>query len=164
MDGARLLFSSNQRHHPQIVLHVDRLPLIADMIGRVDPAELRAELERECAFLCDELQPYMAAFETRLYGPIERLMEGRHSMSPMREEHDRVRRLIASLRSATQHAEEMTEAEAVGLRRILFRLHAILKVHLAEEELYLRVLERNLSDDEKDELARAIDHAVAMPL
>ena len=55
-------------------------------------------------------------------------------------------------------------AEAIGLRRALYRLHAMLRVHLAEEELYLRVLERNLSDDEIDLLARSIEHAVAEPL
>jgi hypothetical protein len=50
------------------------------------------------------------------------------------------------------------------LRRALYRLHAILKVHLAEEELYLGVLERNLTDADKDVLARSLDHAGHEPL
>jgi hypothetical protein len=36
--------------------------------------------------------------------------------------------------------------------------------HFAEEELYLGVLDQNLSDEEKDTLARGIDHAIAEPL
>jgi Mn-dependent DtxR family transcriptional regulator len=40
----------------------------------------------------------------------------------------------------------------------------MLRVHLAEEELYLRVLDHNLSEAEKDELARGIEHAMAEPL
>ncbi len=54
--------------------------------------------------------------------------------------------------------------EGMALRRALYRLHAILKVHLAEEELYLGVLDRHLTTEEKDQLARGIDHAMAEPL
>ena len=56
------------------------------------------------------------------------------------------------------------QADEMGLRRVLYRIYAILKVHLAEEELYLRVLDRNLSSEEKDVLAQGIDHAIATPL
>ena len=40
----------------------------------------------------------------------------------------------------------------------------MLKVHLAEEELYLQVLERRLTDGEKAVLARSLDHAMAEKL
>ena len=87
-------------------------------------------------------------------------------MAPMRREHADLRRLIESM---GQYHEMVTAgtlgpAEAMGLRRALYRLHAMLRVHLAEEELYLRVLNRHLSEEEKDELARGIEHAVAEPL
>jgi hypothetical protein len=39
-----------------------------------------------------------------------------------------------------------------------------MKIHLREEELYLRVIDHELSADEKFALARGIDHAVAEPL
>ena len=52
----------------------------------------------------------------------------------------------------------------MALRRALYRLHSILKVHLAEEELYLGVLDQNLDDAEKELLARGIDHAMTEPL
>jgi hypothetical protein len=39
-----------------------------------------------------------------------------------------------------------------------------MKIHLAEEELYLGVLDKNLTDEEKDTLARGIDHAMAEPI
>lgn len=158
------LCASAHRRHPQIVRQVDRLPAIADVIGRVEPAELRAQLEDECHFLVNDLQPYMTLFETRVYGPLERLMDGRHSLSPMRDEHDRVRRLVAMLQKATEAVDRMTDADSVRLRRILYRLHSILTVHLAEEELYLGVLDRNLSEADKDELARAIEQASTAPL
>jgi hypothetical protein len=51
--------------------------------------------------------------------------------------------------------------EGLSLRRALYRLHALLKVHLAEEEQYLAVLDRNLTAAEKDVLARRLEHATA---
>ena len=47
------------------------------------------------------------------------------------------------------------------LRRVLYRMYALLKVHLAEEDAYLGVLEHNLSPEEEDELARSMAHAMA---
>ena len=39
----------------------------------------------------------MEAIETTLYGRLEQVMDKRHSMAPMREEHERLRGLFASL-------------------------------------------------------------------
>lgn len=164
MDGVRSLPDAAHEHHAAINAHVDRMTELAETIGRVEPAELQANLRGECEFLVGELQPHMAAIETALYGRLEQLMEGRHSLGPMRDEHARVRRLIASVCEASERVRAMTDAEQIGLRRVLYRLHSILKVHLAEEELYLGVLDRNLSAGEKDALARAIEHAGAHPL
>jgi hemerythrin-like domain-containing protein len=157
---------TTHEHHERIEFHVDRLPILAEMIGRVTPAELSESFEKECAFVNGQLVPHMAAIETALYGELQRLMENRHSMAPMRREHDQLRQLIQSLCEYRTHvaAGTLSPAEGIGLRRVLYRLYALLKVHLAEEELYLRVLDHNLSPDEKDVLARGIDHAVAQPL
>ena len=160
----RSLPAVSHQHHAVILEHVDRLPVLADMIGRIEPEELGTLLRLECAFLVGELRPHMAAVETALYGKLEQLMEGRHSMAPMREEHETVRRLINELCASSELVTTMSYAQAIGLRRVVYRLHSILKVHLAEEEWYLGVLDRNLSAAEKDELARGIDHAVGTPL
>lgn len=74
--------------------------------------------------------------------------------------------LVDELGRYRRHADgcRWSAVEGLALRRALYRLHAILKVHLAEEELYLGVLERNLNDAEKDALARGIDHAMTEPL
>ena len=165
-DGMRSLGTTTHEHHDKIEPHVDRLPELAEMIGRVAPDEFASTFEVECAFIVGQLVPHMEAIETTLYGQLEQLMGTRHSMTPMRREHEQLRGLFASLCTYRKEAAGGTldEAGEIGLRRVLYRLYAILKVHLAEEELYLRVLDRNLSAEEKDALARGIDHAVAEPL
>lgn len=156
----------SHEHHDQLMPHVDRLAQLAEMLGDTVAPEFGAACEAEHRFIVGQLLPHMEAIETALYAELDRLMEGRHSMAPMRREHAELRRLIES---AGKYHELVTTgqlgpAEALGLRRALYRLHALLRVHLAEEELYLRVLNRNLSDEDKDLLARAIEHAVAEPM
>lgn len=162
----RSLPDTSHEHHAKIRPHVDRLPELAEMIGTVTPEAFATSFETECSFIVGQLVPHMEAIETTLYGRLEEVMDGRHSMEPMRLEHERLRALVRSL---CQYAElvaagSLTAADEIGLRRVLYRLYAMLKVHLAEEELYLGVLDHNLSAEEKDRLAQGIDHASAEPL
>jgi len=162
----RSLSDTSHEHHDRIVPHVERLLELADTVGQGDLARYRSRFEEEYLFVTGRIVPHMEAIETALYGRLELLMEKRHSMAPMREEHQELRRLIEALGRYREllATDRLGTAEGIGLRRTLYRLHAILKVHLAEEELYLRVLDHNLSDTEKDVLARAIDHACDEPL
>ena len=152
--------------HAQIMAHVDALPGLAEMIDKVEPETIAQLFEAECDFIAVHLVPHIVAEEATLYRELERLMDKRHSMEPMREEHVRLRRLFTAL---CQYREVIARGEfdresTIGLRRVLYRMYSLLKVHLAEEEMYLRVVERDLSADERDALARAMDHAAAEPI
>jgi hypothetical protein len=162
----RSLPDTSHEHHGSIEPHVDRLPALAEMIGHVTPEDFSLAFQEECSFIIGRLVPHMEAIETTLYGRLEQVMDRRHSMAPMRQEHERLRGLFRSLCTYSELVAEgrLTEADQVGLRRVLYRLYAMLKVHLAEEDLYLGVLDRTLGPEEKDALARGIDHASAEPL
>ena len=162
----RSLDATAHEHHERIMAHVDALPGLADMIDKVDIETFAQHFETECEFISTQLVPHIEAIEANLYGELDRLMDRRHSMEPMRDEHARLKRLFTSLCHYRQAIErgEFDREETVGLRRVLFRLYSLLKVHLAEEEMYLRVIDRDLSDEEKDALARHIDHAAAQPV
>ena len=164
--GLRSLHATSHEHHDRIMAHVDRLPALADEIGTVDLMTFARDFEVECEFISTQLVPHIEAIETTLYRELDRLMEHRHSMDPMRDEHVRLRKLFEALCHYRQAIErgQFEGDEAIGLRRVLFRLYSLLKVHLAEEELYLAVIDRDLSAEEKDVLARGIDHAAAQPL
>jgi hypothetical protein len=160
------LRATTQDHHAKLRPHVDRLLDLAEMIGHVDCSAIHETFDAEYAFIVGQLVPHIEAIERTLYSQLEQLLDHRHSMAPMRQEHVAMRRLIDELGGYRRHAERCSwdTAEGLALRRALYRLHSILKVHLAEEELYLAVLEQNLSDEEKDLLARGIDHAMAAQL
>ena len=160
------LRATSDEHHTRLLPHVDRLLVLAEMVGQVECSSLHALFEEEHAFITGQLLPYMDTVELALYDRIEALMDGRHSMAPMREEHRAIRRLVEELSRYREHAEgcSWSAVEGLALRRALYRLHALLKVHLAEEELYLGVLERSLTRAEKDQLARGLSHAMTEPL
>lgn len=162
----RSLPETSREHRDAIEAHVDRLPDLAEMIGRVPPQEYAASFEATCGFLMGQLVPHIEAIEATRYGRLEALMGTRHSMTPMRREHDELRGLFDSLCTYRKAAagDCLDRADEIGLRRVLYRLYAVLKVHLAEEDLYLGVLDRNLSDEEKDALARGMDHPVSGPI
>jgi hypothetical protein len=162
----RSLLDTSHEQHAQIEPHVDRLPELAEMIGRVTPEAFSASFQEECSFIVGRLVPHMEAIETTLYGRLEQLMDKRHSMAPMRREHEQLRTLFRSLCQYSELVAEgtMGPGDEIGLRRVLYRLFAILKVHLAEEQLYLGVLDRNLSAGDKDLLAEGLVRASSEPL
>jgi len=162
----RSLPATTHAHHTRIMAHVDRLPLLAGMLASADRDSFTSEFEIECEFISTQLVPHIEAIENNLYVELDRLMDHRHSMDPMREEHARLRHLFAALCHYRQAIEtsQFSADDTVALRRVLFRLYSLLKVHLAEEEMYLAVIDRDLSAEEKDGLARAMDHAASQPV
>jgi hypothetical protein len=166
MNAMLSLRATSQDHHARLLPHVDRMLDLAEMIGRVDCSKIHDVYRTEYEFIVGQLVPHMEAIEGTLYEQLERVMGGRHSMAPMREEHAVMRQLIDELGQYQAHVEGCSwdSLEGLALRRALYRLHSLMKIHLAEEELYLGVLDQNLSDEEKDTLARGIDHAMAEPL
>lgn len=157
------LRATSEAHHAAILPHVEGLLALADQVGRVPCGELHPRFEAEYDFVARQLVPHMDAVERTLYEPLEAVMEGRHSMAPMREEHRALHGLVADLGEFLAHGPDCgwSEVEGLALRRALYRLHAMLKVHLAEEETYLRVLEAHLDADEQARLAVGLDHAMA---
>ncbi len=146
--------------------YVDALPELAEMLDRSATAEFRERFEQECEFILGQIVPHSQAIEETLYPQLAELMDKRHSMQPMREEHERLRDLIQSMcrYRADVARGQLDEVDLIGLRRILYRLFTLMKVHLAEEELYLRVIDRDLSDEDRDVLSRGMDHASAEPV
>jgi Hemerythrin HHE cation binding domain len=147
--------------HSERLLHqIDRLPETGDMIGTASPAELRARLDETHVFLTEVLIPHMAAAEGTLYPELERMFQNVHSMAPLRREHAEVRRSTAELARIRklQGEQRISVGQAIALRRVIFHLYALLKVHLAEEQVYLDILDRREAPEMAEALAAAMAH------
>jgi hemerythrin-like domain-containing protein len=148
-------------HHERLTHHLDAMPAVGDLVGAAPVAELRPRVDEVAAFLNGLLLPHMEAAENTLYRELERMLQNRHSMTPMRREHDEIRQLVAELVRLQLRlgAGALHTSDAVALRRVIFRLYAMLKVHLAEEQLYLGVIEHGVSAESAEKLAAAMDHS-----
>ena len=135
-------------------------------LKRARPDAFEPGFNSVCRFVTETLEPHMEAVESSLYPELDRLMQNRHSMVQMRREHEDLKGLITRLGTFREaiEADALGPAGTIGLRRALYRFYALLKVHLSEEEEYMNVLERNLSDADQAELVKGLEHAMAEPL
>lgn len=147
--------------HSRLMPHVDDLRVIADEAADSTRDILAGRLRSEHDFLSAELLPHMAAVQEILYPSFERLMQNRHSMTPMSREHDRIRRLLDTLGQLAQASSTPRGVSGspwlLDARRALYQLYALLKVHLAEEEMYTPILEHDLTEEQLAALIDALD-------
>jgi iron-sulfur cluster repair protein YtfE (RIC family) len=151
---------ASTEQHARLIAGVDRLAAMADRIDGAAQAGLGGQLDEACAFLEGRLLPHLEAAERVLYPELERLMQNRHSMTPMRREHGTIRALIADLDTHRRRlgGRGPSTGDAVALRRALFKLHALLRIHLAEEQLYADLVEHTLTPEAEANLAAAMRH------
>jgi len=158
---------TGHQHHERINAELDRIPALADMLDEQPrPDAFESRYAEMYAFATETLIPHIRVVEKALYPELDRLMQNRHSMVQMRREHEDLTGLISRLGDFAAAIDEdaLGPAGTIGLRRVLYRLYAMLKVHLAEEEEYLGVLQHNLSEAEQAELVKGLEHAVAQPI
>jgi hemerythrin-like domain-containing protein len=155
---------AGHEHHERIREHVDRLPALIDMLEeRPVSAEFAARFKTEYEFITGTLWPHVEVVETNLYPQLERLMQNRHSMAPMRREHQELGTLIESIGHYQERvaAGHLNPTDALALRRLLIQFYALVKMHIAEEAEYLRVLQGNLSEEEQEAIVSGLAHVVA---
>ena len=150
-------------HHDLLLRHVDGLPAMADRLLTATAEDARRSLADTAAFLTGTLLPHIDAAERTIYPELERMFQNRHSMRPMRDEHDEIRRLVGEFGKLSADVREgrMSLGRSLALRRVMFRLYALLKIHLAEEDAYLRIVERAGGSDSSEAIAAALEHPVA---
>jgi len=147
-------------HHERLLVHIDQMPALADRLLTVPFADARQDVDELVAFLTTTLLPHVEASERALYPELERLYQNRHSMTPMRREHGEIRQLVGDLANLVHKIESgsLSVGRTVGLRRVMFQLYAVLKIHLAEEEAYLRIVNHGVGADAADLLGQAMDY------
>ena len=152
-------------HHERLLRDVDRMPEMGELLLTGDALAVKGAARATSAFLTDTLLPHVEAAEQSLYPELERMLQNRHSMAPMRREHAQLRLLVGDfVRLANEfNVEAIAPGKRLAIRRVLFQLYALLKIHLAEEEAYVRVVEHGVSDDVADLLAAALDHPGFQP-
>jgi heavy metal translocating P-type ATPase len=133
-----------QAEHHRLLPGVKRIRHIADRLDDVSPKDVRAELLELHQFLVTEVLPHEVAEETTVYPAVAKLIGGDDPTAPMNRAHLEISHLVDVL--GRQLDELPSEGLAIDdirdLRRILYGLDAILRLHFAQEdEAYLALMD-----------------------
>jgi soluble P-type ATPase len=125
-----------RREHDEFAPEVLRIRTVADRMDTLPPEELRAELEAVRLFLCDRLPRHEEEEEEAVYPVVAKLMGGEDPMSSMARAHVEISHLIRVYRQLLDDMPSRgpDREDLVDLRRVLYGLHAILRLHFAQEE------------------------------
>lgn len=147
-------------HHERIIHHVNQMPEIGDALLTAKTDQIRRDVGDLATFLSGTLLPHMEAFEAAIYPEMERMLQNRHSMAPMKREHQQIRALVADIGGLAGELEagRLTLGRALALRRVVFQLYSLLKVHLVEEEMYVRMVEHGTTTEAAEVIAAAMAH------
>jgi heavy metal translocating P-type ATPase len=138
--------------HREFIPELQRLRTTADRLDAYRPQEALEELEHVRRFLQERLVKHEQEEEAAVYPVVARMMGGEDPMGSMERAHmeiEHLTRVYAHLLDDVP-PEGPTPEDLVDLRRVLYGLHAILRLHFAqEEEAYSWIA----ADHERDEVA-----------
>ena len=151
-----------REEHRELYPHVEELRVVADKVGKVPVEALRHDVDSAYTFLAHHLIPHAYAEDHALYPVVDRLMGSSRATATMSRDHVEVGRLtdeLGELRGKLTSGP-LSEPLATDLRRVLYGLYALVKVHFAkEEEVYLPLLDAHLTTTEARDLFAAMEAA-----
>jgi iron-sulfur cluster repair protein YtfE (RIC family) len=149
--------------HRELLPHIEELRVAAEAVGTAPPERVVALVDRCGSFLTDHLIPHAKAEEAALYPVVQKVMGAPRATATMSRDHQEVGRLAAELQDlrARLAAGTVDGSLAADLRRVLYGLYALVKVHFAkEEEVYVPLLEERLRPDEAEAMFTAMHEVV----
>jgi iron-sulfur cluster repair protein YtfE (RIC family) len=148
--------------HRDLLPHIDKLRLAAEAVGTAPPGRVVALVDECVVFLTRHLIPHAMAEEAALYPVVQKVMGAPQATATMSRDHEEVGRLAAELQDlrARLAAAGADASLAADLRRVLYGLYTLVKVHFAkEEEVYLPLLEERLPPNEAEAMFTAMHEA-----
>ncbi len=145
--------------HKELYPHIESLKLAGMAVhGTLSQSSLDL-IDEAYAFLTAHLLPHAHAEEVALYPAVQKVMGSPMGTATMSRDHVEVERLtqeLGTLRSQVS-ATEIGAKQANELKRVLYGLYTLVKVHFAkEEEVYLPLLDAKLSAKDAREMFEAM--------
>jgi iron-sulfur cluster repair protein YtfE (RIC family) len=133
--------------YPQIV----SLRQAADVLNESLTTQAHDRIEQAYNFLTRQLVAHSRAEEAALYPIVQKIMGSEQSTATMVRDHVEIARLTEELDSLRVHKSQLTitSIQTAALRRVLYGLYALVKLHFAkEEEIYLPLLDSKLTPED----------------
>ena len=125
-----------REEHRHFAPELQRIRTVADRLDTMPPDEARAELEEIRAFLVERLPQHEEEEEAAVYPVVAQLMGGEDPMASMARAHVEIAHLTRVFRSLVDDLPVAGPGydDLMDLRRVMYGLHAILRLHFAQEE------------------------------
>jgi soluble P-type ATPase len=122
--------------HREFQPELQRIRRTADRLESMPAEEVRVELENVRVFLAERLPTHEEEEEAAVYPLVAMLMGGEDPMSSMARAHVEIEHLTRVYRTLVDDlpAGPIDADDLIDLRRVLYGLHAILRLHFAQEE------------------------------
>ena len=133
-----------QGEHDAVRADIELVRSAADSLGTSDAKEALAGARRAYAALISDVVPHEEAEEDVLYPVLNRLLGGNDPTLPMSRGHAEIGERVRQLGQLLDviEADGLDEEGTSELRRSLYGLHAVLKLHTdQEDESYLSINE-----------------------
>jgi heavy metal translocating P-type ATPase len=130
------LTSRFTREHLTIWADIEQLRLAADALGVLPPAEAMSRVRQAHRLLIAEIGPHERAEQEELYPAMDRLLGSRHATATMSRAHAEIAHQTRRLGQLIDDVGpgQPDDADIADLRALLYGLHAILRLHTAQEE------------------------------
>lgn len=148
--------------HRELFPEVERILAAADSIGNASIDEVRRGVDRAYDFLAHHLLPHAQAEDAALYPTVQQVLGSPDATRPMSRDHVEVGSYIADLAALRKGltANGLSPEQITELRRVLYGLYAIVKLHFAkEEEVYLPILDERLTPEAAREMFDKLEAA-----
>jgi len=143
-DLAQDLGGQYRAEHNKLLPRIRSIRVLADRLDVLDPATARSELVSVHRFLTDEVIPHENAEDKIVYPAIAKMIGGDDPTAVMSRAHLEISHLITILGRSLEELDGHgpTPDDLRELRRLLYGLDAVLRLHFAQEdESYLALLE-----------------------
>jgi iron-sulfur cluster repair protein YtfE (RIC family) len=148
--------------HKELYPSVETLRLAGDAVNESLTSSAHAKIEEAYTFLTHQLIPHAQAEDKVLYPVVQKAMGAGQATATMSRDHVEVGRLTEELGSLRVHKTQLTitSEQAKALRRVLYGLYTLVKLHFAkEEEIYLPLLDSKLTTAEAREMFEKMEAA-----
>jgi hemerythrin-like domain-containing protein len=148
--------------HQDLLPHIEVLRIVADSVGELPIVVLREYVDEAYQFLAQHLIPHAEAEDRTLYPAVAKIMGAPQATATMVRDHAEIARMTGELAALRldHTVNALSPKHARSLRRVLYGLYALAKVHFAkEEEIYLSILDAQLTPEQAREVFEAMEQA-----
>ncbi len=151
-----------RNEHKELYPHIESLREVGDAVSDSINHSTLSKIDDAYEFLAYHLIPHAKAEDAALYPVVQKAMGATKATETMSRDHVEVGQLVEELGQLRKGLEgpSFNEAQTRSLRRVLYGLYTLVKLHFEKEEkIYLPLLDEKLTGEEAQQMFENMEAA-----